>query len=158
MQIFEIKKEIMYHCVYIFHDCINSYYEWNSLLKKIKISFILLKHIKKDFSIVKKPFFFIIKTDLIFLLSKNHLFYYHKIDLIFYKPKKIIFLVLKKLIWYLSNRKTLFYVINTNLNFYLQKPLFSSYYKTDLVFWHIKINFFTKQNRSDSFQKKRLHS
>ena len=120
--------------------CINLNYEWNSLLKKY-------------FS-----FFYNIKTDLIFLLSKNHLFYYHKIDLIFYKPKKIIFLVLKKLIWYLSNRKTLFYVINTNLNFYLQKPIFSSYYKTDLVFWHIKINFFTNQNRSDSFQKKRLHS
>ena len=40
--------------------------------------------------------------------------------------------ILKDLIFFKS--KTLFHVINTDLNFYLQKPLFSTYSKTDLVF------------------------
>ena len=123
--------------VFVFFNscCMNLNYDWNSLLKK-------------SFSF----FFNIYKPDLIFLLLKKIFFIISKQIWSFINPKTFFFfLVLKKQIWYFSNQKTLFYVIKTYLNFYLQKPLFSIYCKTNMVFWQIKINFFTNQNRSDFF-------
>ena len=90
-------------------------------------------------SLLKKIFFILlkhIKNRFEFSIIKNH------------------FLVLKKKkIWYFSNQKTLFPVINTDMNFYLQKPLFSTYYKIDLVFWQIKINFFHQPKQIWFFSK-----
>ena len=117
--------------------CINLNYEWNSLLKKI--FFILLQHKNRfDFSIIKKTIFLIIIKQIWSFINQ-----------------KTIFLSSWKQIWYFSNKKTLFYVINTDLNFYLWKPLFSTYHKTDLVFWQIKIHFFTNQKRSEFLNKRR---
>ena len=77
----------------LIHDCINSYCEWNFLLKKI---FFILFNNKNRFD------FFVIKNDF-FLSSQN----------------------ISK---FLSSKTT-----------------FSTYYKTNQVFWQIKINFFTNQ-------------
>ena len=97
--------------------CINLDYEWNSLLKKILFIF-----------------FKTYKNRLIFLLSKTFFFCYYKTDLIIYKLKNhFFFLVLKNRSNTFSNQKTLFYVINTDMNFYLQKPFFLN---TTKQFWH----------------------
>ena len=78
MQVVEIKKEIMYHyvCVCLIHDCINSYCEWNSFLKKNLFHSFLT--IKKDLIFLSLKifffYFFIITTQIWIFISKNHFF------------------------------------------------------------------------------------
>ena len=57
----------------LIHDCINSYCEWNSFLKKIFFIFFFNNENRSDFSIIKNHFF-IITTQIWIFISKKHFF------------------------------------------------------------------------------------
>ena len=91
--------------------------------------------LKKSFS-----FFYNIKTDLIFLLSKKYI-QFLKIDLIPFQIKKHYFMN-KHRSEFLSLKTFFFYILQNKSGILTNQNHF----------------FFTNKKKSDSFQKKRLHS
>ena len=99
------------------------------------------------------------KSDFFFSIYKFDFFCYHKTDLIFLSPKNQFFLVLKnRFDNFFLNQKTLIYLINTNLNFALQKLFFlhiknrSHFSKPKSIFITTQIWIFNKE--SDAFINK----
>ena len=142
----------------LFNACsTNLFHERNSLLKKSFSCFLHIKTYLIFFLINKNQFFVISKIDLIFFFTNQKpIFCYQQngSGFFFLQTTNQFFLVLKNRSNTFSNQKTLFYVINTDLNFLSKKPLFY-YYKIDLIFFFYKLKsfFFTYINRFKFFKK-----
>ena len=127
----------------LFNICsINLFHEWNPLLKNL--FHIFLEHIK---------------TDLIFSVIENHFFLFLKTDPIFHKPKPFFskFLKTDLILFFLfkKNQKTLFYLINIDLNFPSKNHFFLHNKSRFDFFYELKSNYFTHNNSSDFFFKQR---
>ena len=80
----------------LIHDCINSYYEWNSFLKKIIFILFFNNKNRSVFSVIKNLFIFIF-------------FYHHNTNLNFYLQKPLFSPHTTKQIWYFDKSKSFFF-------------------------------------------------